>query len=287
MKRILITGKNGQLANELKDILIGDTRYECFFLGRNELPLEQTMIIGDIIGMYEPDIIIHTAAYTAVDRAEEESNLVDQINHIASEHIAEYCTVHSTKLIYISTDYVFDGNFDSPIAEEETTDPINVYGKSKRDGERAVLHFCPAAIIIRTSWVYSTYGNNFVKTMLRLMKERSELKVVADQYGSPTYGHDLAQAIVHIIEQAEWKAGIYHYANQGGISWFDFAEKIRDLSVSDCRVVPIETHEYPTVAQRPKYTVLDTNKIHNTFDLSIPKWEDSLEKMLLKLANEN
>lgn len=287
MKRVVITGKNGQLASELKYILSGNTQYECFFLGRNELPLEQTFIIGDILAMYEPDIIIHTAAYTAVDKAEEESDLVNQINHLASEHIAEYCTVHSAKLIYISTDYVFDGKFDSPIIEETTMDPINTYGRSKREGERAVLHFCPEAIIIRTSWLYSIYGNNFVKTMLRLMKGQNELKVVSDQYGSPTYGNDLAEAIVAIMECPEWKPGVYHYANQGITSWFGFAEKIRDYSGLDACIVSIKTQEYPTRAERPRYSVLDTNKIRDTFDLFIPHWEDSLKKMLLKLPNRN
>ena len=279
--KILITGSNGQLGSELRDIFESDSRYETYFLDRKQLPLDQTLIIQDILGMYQPDLIIHAAAYTAVDKAESEPVLADAINHLASEEIAQYCRLHGTKLIAISTDYVFDGNSDLALTEDAPVDPINAYGMTKLKGEQAILKWHAESIVIRTSWVYSDYGNNFVKTMIRLMTERDEISVINDQVGSPTYARDLARAIVDIIEGEDWVGGLYHYSNEGEISWYDFATAIKEIKGLDCKINPIPTTEYPTPAKRPKYSLLDKSKIKRTFKVEVPGWKESLQKMLM------
>ncbi|TDS13686.1 dTDP-4-dehydrorhamnose reductase [Sphingobacterium paludis] len=281
--KILITGANGQLGSELNDVFKERTGYELFFLDRKELPLEQTNLIQDILGMYQPDLIIHAAAYTAVDRAESEPALADQVNHLASEEIAQYCRLHDVKLIAISTDYVFDGNSANPLSEDAAVAPINTYGQTKWKGELAIQKWAPHYIIIRTSWVYSTYGANFVKTMIRLMKERDEISVIADQIGSPTYALDLAQAIMLIVESDKWENGIYNFSNEGEISWYDFAVAIRDIKGLNCKINAIRTEQYPTPAKRPKYSLLDKNKIKTTFQVDAPNWRYSLLEMLNKL----
>lgn len=281
--KILITGANGQLGSELQDVLKDNQNYECFFLDRKQLPLDHTMIIQDILGMYQPDVIIHAAAYTAVDKAEGDQELAERINYLATEEIAQYCRLNGVKLLAISTDYVFDGKSSVPLREEATVNPLNVYGLTKRQGEEAIFKWCSDAIIIRTSWVYSSYGTNFVKTMLRLMDEREEISVINDQIGSPTYAHDLAKAIVYIIESDNWQAGIYHYSNEGQISWYDFAVAIREIRGLSCRINSISTSDYPTAAKRPAYSLLDKSKIKNTFGIDVPDWKDSLKEMLNKL----
>jgi len=278
--KILITGANGQLGSELQEILREQSDSECYFLDRKQLPLDQTLIIQDILAMYQPDIIIHAAAYTAVDKAESEPELADAVNHLACEEIAQYCRLHRAKLIAISTDYVFDGSSDVPLTEEASIAPINTYGLTKLKGEEAILKWLPEAIIIRTSWVYSIYGNNFVKTMIRLMSERDEISVINDQVGSPTYAKDLAQAIVDIVEGENWVSGIYHYSNEGEISWYDFAEAIKEIKGLDCKIRPIPTAQYPTPAKRPKYSLLDKSKIKRIFGVEVPYWRESLRKML-------
>lgn len=283
-QRILITGANGQLGLELRDVLEAMDCYEAFFLNRGELPLDQTILIQDILGMYEPDIIIHTAAYTQVDRAESEADTADTINHLASEEIAQYCHVHQVKLIAISTDYVFDGTSGIALKEDAPVNPLNTYGLTKLRAEEAILKWAPDSIIIRTSWVYSVYGNNFVKTMLRLLSERSELSVVNDQVGSPTYALDLAKVILTLLMSETWKAGIYHYSNEGEISWFDFAQAIKEIKGFDCVIKPVKTAEYPTAARRPAYSLLDKSKIKQLFGIEVPFWKDSLKEMLERLA---
>ncbi|SFS97330.1 dTDP-4-dehydrorhamnose reductase [Sphingobacterium wenxiniae] len=278
--KILITGANGQLGSELQEILREQSDKECYFLDRKQLPLDQTLIIQDILAMYQPDIIIHAAAYTAVDKAESESDLADAVNHLASEEIAQYCRLHGAKLLAISTDYVFDGGSVNPLAENAPVNPINIYGLTKLRGEQAIQKWLPEAIIIRTSWVYSTYGNNFVKTMIRLMSERDEISVINDQIGSPTYAKDLAQAIVAIVEGENWVSGIYHYSNEGEISWYDFAEAIKEIKGLECKIHPIPTAQYPTPAKRPKYSLLDKSKIKRIFGVEVPYWRESLRKML-------
>ncbi|WP_312352431.1 dTDP-4-dehydrorhamnose reductase [Sphingobacterium siyangense] len=278
--RIVITGASGQLGSELKDLLLDNIEKECYFLDRKQLPLDQIQIIQQILAMYEPDLIIHAGAYTAVDKAEEDQVNADLVNHVSCEEIAQYCHLHGTRLINISTDYVFDGSSASALTETAETAPINVYGQTKLAGEQAIQKWCPDAIIIRTSWVYSTYGKNFVKTMCRLMDERDEVGVINDQIGSPTYAKDLALAIVKIVDSSKWEGGIYHYSNEGEISWYDFAVAIRDFRSFDCEVKPIPTSAYPTPARRPKYSLLDKSKIKAIFAVEVPSWEISLAKML-------
>lgn len=279
-KSVLITGSTGQLGLELQDVFRSQEQFECFFLDRKQLPLDQINLIIPVLEMYQPDIIIHAAAYTAVDHAETETNLAEKVNHLASDQIAEYCAINGVKLIAISTDYVFDGESSFPLSEEAPTAPLNVYGDTKLKGEQAIRRLLPDGIIIRTSWVYSSYGKNFVKTMMRLLTERDQIQVISDQIGSPTYAMDLAEAIFQIINSDKWQGGIYHYSNEGQTSWYEFAVEIRDLLNLQCQVLPITSDEYPTAAQRPKYSLLDKTKIKNTFEINIPEWKASLKKML-------
>lgn len=281
--KIVVTGANGQLGSELKDILVQKNGYDTFFLDRKQLPLDQTFIIQDILAMYQPDLIIHCAAYTAVDKAESEQEQADKINHLASEEIAIYCRMNGVKLIAISTDYVFDGSSSTALKEDAAVAPINTYGISKLKGELAINKWLENAIIIRTSWVYSTYGNNFVKTMIRLMSEREEISVINDQIGSPTYAKDLANVIIKIIDSEEWFPGTYHFSNEGELSWYDFAIAIRDIKSLNCNIIGIPTTEYPTPARRPKFSLLDKSKIKNTFAVAVPSWKDSLKAMLAAL----
>lgn len=278
--RIVITGASGQLGSELQDLFNEKSNYECFFLDRKQLPLDQTMLIQAILAQYKPDLIIHGGAYTAVDLAESETELADKINHLASEQIAAYCALHGTKLIAISTDYVFDGLSSVALKEDAPVAPINTYGLTKLRGEQAIQMLCPEAIIIRTSWVYSTYGKNFVKTMIRLMSERDEIGVINDQIGSPTYARDLAAAILVIIASDKWLGGVYHYSNEGEISWYDFAVAIKENNGLTCIINPIPSVAYPTPAARPSFSLLDKSKIKATFDIKIPDWKASLVDML-------
>ena len=278
-QRILITGAGGQVGTALQQQLENEN-FETFFLDRKQLPLEQTLIIQDILGMYQPDIILHAAAYTAVDKAESEPELANAVNHLASEEIAQYCRIHGVKLLAISTDYVFDGQSSEPLTEEATPAPLNVYGQSKWKGEQAIQKWAPDSIIIRTSWVYAEQGHNFVNTMQRLMHERETLSVVNDQIGSPTYAGDLARAIVTILKADRWQPGIYHYANEGEVSWYDFAVAIREQIGASCQINAIPTSQYPTPAKRPSYSLLDKSKIKRTFNVRVPFWLDSLTEML-------
>ena len=285
MMKVLITGANGQLGSELKDLLTLESGYECYFLDRKQLPLDQILIIQDILSMYQPDIILNAAAYTSVDKAESDQEMADKVNHLACEEIAQYCRINNVKLISISTDYVFNGTSSIPIKEDEETDPINYYGLSKLNGENAILKWCPDAIIIRTSWVYSTYGNNFVKTMIRLMAEKNQISVINDQIGSPTYARDLAEAIITILKSNNWVSGIYNYSNEGEISWYDFAVEIKKILNLNCEIIPIPTVQYPTPAERPRFSLLDKAKIKEIYKLNIPQWNESLKGMLVKLIN--
>lgn len=276
---VVITGASGQLGSELRELLQG-TEKECYFLDRKQLPLDQTALIQDILGMYQPDLIIHAGAYTAVDQAEQEPDVANLVNHLACEEIAQYCRLHGARLIAVSTDYVFDGNSAVPLTEDAPTGPVNVYGQTKLAGEKAIQKWYPDAIIIRTSWVYSSFGKNFVKTMCRLMAEREEVRVINDQIGSPTYAADLARAILKIVDSPNWQAGIYHFSNEGEISWYDFAVAIRDICSFDCQVLPIPTTGYPTPAKRPMYALLDKSKIKRVYGVEVPDWRSSLIGML-------
>jgi len=282
--RILVTGKNGQLGKSINKIVANNEQTNEFvFVGREELDLSNGSNIARYFEGNVFDIIINCAAYTAVDKAEEEQDLANQVNHLAVKQLAQIAKNQQAKLIHISTDYVFDGESDKPYTETDATNPINVYGKTKLAGEQALKEIMPTdAIIIRTSWVYSEYGNNFVKTMLRLGKQRDELNVVSDQIGSPTYATDLANAILDAVQNKAFKevgqeTQVYHYSNMGEISWYEFAKEIFELADIQCSVSPITTEQYPTPATRPKNTLMNKDKIVETFSVNIPNWEEPIK----------
>ncbi len=246
---ILVTGQNGQLGNELKVLSENYANYDYVFTDVAELDITNEEKVNEFFITYKPAICINAAAYTAVDKAETERELALKINAWAVGNLAENCKKINTKFIHISTDYVFDGTASSPYAEDDTVNPVNFYGESKLKGEQIALEKNPSTVIIRTSWVYSFFGNNFVKTMLRLMKERESISVVNDQFGSPTYAADLAGAVMKITTQSEDKDGIYHFSNEGVISWFEFAVGIKNLAGLSCEIKPINTSDYPTPAK--------------------------------------
>lgn len=280
---IWITGSNGQLGSELRAVSMLFPQYSFKFLERSTLDLSQPYSVASLFLQEKPDILINGAAYTAVDRAEEERELAYQVNAHAPGQLAALCNTHGVRFLHISTDYVFDGAAHTPYEEDHPVAPLNVYGASKAAGESLVLHENPDAIIIRTSWVYAEYGRNFVKTMMRLMAEKETLSVVNDQVGSPTYAADLASAIMNIISSGKWAGGIYHYSNDAAISWFDFATAIAEITNSTCRLTPLATVDYPTPARRPLYTVMSKEKIRNTFGLQIRPWRERLEQCIQKL----
>ncbi|WP_119793034.1 dTDP-4-dehydrorhamnose reductase [Flavobacterium anhuiense] len=281
MKKILVTGATGQLGSELSVLAPLHTQYEWVFADRTQITLDNLEILQSQLEVINPNIILNCGAYTAVDKAESEKDLAFKVNHLAVELIAKYAKENSAKLIHISTDYVFDGDSSIALNEEAETSPINVYGESKLAGEIACLKENPESIIIRTSWVYSTFGNNFVKTMQRLMQERDEINVVNDQIGSPTYAADLAQAMIDIIGSAKWIPGIYNYSNEGEISWYEFALSIKELGGYNCKVGGIPSSSYPTPAKRPSFSLLNKEKIKTVYNLNIPDYRKSLKKMFV------
>lgn len=283
---ILVTGANGQLGSELQVISTYEP-YHFIFTDINELNLTKAEEVNAFFNTNKIDFCINCAAYTAVDNAEKNVEAARSINVDAVQNLAEACTIYNTYLIHISTDFVFGGNAFLPIDEEAKPDPVSVYGFTKLEGESMALNSHKKTFIIRTSWLYSSFGNNFVKTMLRLAKERDYLGVIADQIGTPTYAGDLAKAIMEIIKSAETQdlnqyCGIYHYSNEGVASWYDFAKAIFDIKSLHVNLKPIATTEYPTPAKRPAYSLLDKSKIKRTFNMHIPYWRDSL-KMCLEL----
>ena len=285
MKTILVTGANGQLGSELRT-LSGSNLFPSFkftFIDINELDLLDGKAVSDFFNRNSFDFIINCAAYTAVDKAETEQEICRKVNADAVAVIAKIAKEQKARLVHISTDYVFDGEFNQPIDEEAQAKPLSVYGVTKLEGERAVLKELDNAYIIRTSWVYSTFGKNFVKTIAGLAKQRPELTVVSDQFGTPTYARDLAVAIMQIITSNVDQPGVYHFTNEGSISWYDFAVFINDHYGFNCKIKPIKTHEYKTAAVRPKFSVLDKTKIKKTFGIDIPYWSHSLKECLNKL----
>ena len=287
---ILVTGANGQLANEIKEMSSLFPFYKFFFETREELPIEDEEKLKDFFENQQIDFCINCAAYTAVDKAESDEETANEINGDAVGNLAAICKAHQTKLIHISTDYVYDGSIEMPLQEENAVAPLNVYGKSKLKGEELALKKNPETLIIRTSWVYSAFGNNFVKTMLRLMKEKDEIDVVNDQSGSPTYAADLASVIMHLVEKVgtgDSHSGIYNYSNKGVTTWYEFALAIKDAAGLDCTIHPVSSSKFKTAAERPHYSVLDTEKIQEILDEDIPSWKDSLKKCLVKLDNYN
>ena len=282
-ENILVTGANGQLGSSLQKVksLYADCVF--YFTDIDTLDICNKQQLADFIISNDIRYILNCAAYTAVDKAEDDRENCMRINRDAVRIIGEIASAQRIKVVHISTDYVFDGTEIRPYHEEDKTNPQSFYGQSKLEGEIALQDVCPDAVIIRTSWLYSEYGTNFVKTMLRLGKEQTALKVVCDQTGSPTYAEDLAVAIMKIVEHQPFVSGIFHFANEGVCSWYDFAVKIMELAELNCQVCPIQTQEYPTRAIRPAYSVLDKGKIKSTFDFLIPQWEDRLEKCLMCL----
>ncbi len=299
-KSVLVTGMDGQLGRSLQALVkqkvsTGDLNFQFIFVGRNQLDLASNESIEQFFQDKQYDVIINCGAYTAVDQAEFEQALADQVNHLAVKKLAEIAKQQNSQLILISTDYVFNGQNYKPYVESDSTDPQSVYGNTKLKGEQAFLKVNPKGCIIRTSWVYSEFGSNFVKTMLRLGQERSELGVIFDQVGTPTYAMDLAEAILDILssEQANEKLKrtsvddkIFHFSNEGACSWYDFAKAIFEVSQIECSVNAIETKDYPTPAKRPHYSVMNKHKIKQTFSLAIPYWKDSLKSCLNKIQEE-
>lgn len=280
MKKILVTGSNGQLGKELRDIAPNFSQYEFLFLSREDMPIHHYELVRNTFDGFKPDFCINCAAYTAVDKAEVEIELANIINAESVGILAAVSKQHACKFIHVSTDYVFSGDSPKPYSETDTTGPVSVYGKSKLMGEQEAIKQNPDSVIIRTSWVYSYYGNNFVKTMMRLMKERSEISVVNDQIGSPTWAADLAAFIMHVISFPKWHEGIYHFSNIGEISWYEFALEIKQLIKSSTVIHPIPTAAYPTPAKRPAFSLLDKSKIKSVFEYTPPEWKQSLKKCI-------
>ena len=285
MFNILVTGVNGQLGSEIKE-LSSNYPYTFYFTCKDDLDITNEKAIEEFIIKNHITAIINCAAYTAVDKAESEIELADKINHQAVFHLASIAKEKNIKLIHISTDYVFDGTNYKPYIETDNTNPQSVYGQTKLDGEKVLQMINPTnSIIIRTSWVYSDYGNNFVKTMLRLGRERESLGVIYDQIGSPTYAKDLAKAILDILPKINnTQTEIYHYSNEGVCSWYDFAKEIMKIAKLTCKINPIETSQYPTPAKRPLYSLLNKSKIKNDYTIDIPYWKDSLGECLRKMG---
>ncbi len=292
MINILVTGSGGQLGSELQYLvenqLSDTTDMTFFFMDKSSLDVTNHRMVRAFAISNAIDIIINCAAYTAVDKAEDNLVLADALNREAVKHLAKIALEKNIALIHISTDYVYDGTSHKPYTEEDPSNPQGIYSKTKLAGEEEIRQINPAnTIIIRTSWVYSSFGSNFVKTMLKLCKERDELDLISDQVGTPTYARDLAKAILHIIQhpkKPQDNIEIYHFSNEGGCSWYDFAKTIFELSHIECKVNPIDTEEYPTPAKRPYYSLLSKSKIKKDYQMTIPYWRDSLKECLQAIA---
>lgn len=284
--RILITGCNGQLGNEMQLLEKENPQHTYFNTDVAELDIMDQAAIEKMVMDNDIDGIVNCAAYTAVDKAEDNQELCRKLNSLAPGYLAAAIEKRGGWMIQISTDYVFDGTNHTPYTEEAPTCPNSVYGVTKLEGEQAVQRNCPKSMVIRTAWLYSTFGNNFVKTMIRLGKEKPELGVIFDQIGTPTYAHDLAVAIFAAINQGV-VPGVYHFSNEGVISWYDFTKAIHRIAgITTCHVRPLHTSEYPTPASRPHYSVLDKTKIKTVYGIEVPYWEESLEVCVRKLLND-
>ena len=288
---VLVTGKNGQLGNELQVLSASYPQFDFLFNDLPELDITDQASLSAFFSEHKPSFCINAGAYTAVDKAETDKEVALKVNAEAVGSLAALCAEHGAGFVHVSTDYVFSGNGTSPYREDDPTDPVNYYGFSKLKGEELALQNNPGTVIIRTSWVYSFFGNNFVKTMRRLMLERDTLNVVNDQVGSPTYAADLASVIMQVVDQLNNgktnAAGIYHFSNEGIISWYDFAIAIRDLSSLACIVHPVPSTSYLTPAKRPSYSGMSKEKIQNTFSIVVPDWKSSLEKCIRLLEKQS
>ena len=285
MKKILVTGANGQLGQCLQKISSQFEEFEFIFTDSETLDITIKEEVNDFFWQNAPDFCINAAAYTAVDLAETDVEKAFLVNADGAENLAEACSENNAQFIHVSTDYVFDGENNLAYTEEDFTNPLGVYGASKLAGDELALEVNPCSVILRTSWVYSEFGKNFVKTMLNLFATKDELNIVADQFGQPTNANDLAEAIMKIIKSEKITPGIFNFSNLGRISWFDFAEKIAGLSEAKIKLNAIETSQYPTPAKRPKNSVLDLDKISKTYAIQLKPWEESLEECVQILQN--
>lgn len=276
----IVLGASGQLGQCLKEVAKRKNETSIGFPDEREGNILDTVQLERLFEKEKPRYVINCAAYTAVDKAENETDLAAAINKTGAENVALACRAVEAVLIHISTDFVFEGNRPALLSENDPAEPISVYGLTKLQGERAIAQQLQEHFILRTSWLYSEFGNNFVKTMLRLGKDREELGVIVDQVGSPTYAIDLADAILTIISSESTAYGTYHYSNEGAVSWYDFAKTIFDLAHYRIRVKPLKTSEYPTKARRPAFSVMDKSKIKETLNIGVPYWKDSLEVCL-------
>lgn len=281
--KILVTGASGQLGMELRTELEKSFPSCAVYTDHDTLDITDAKAVEAFVTNNDITHIVNCAAYTAVDKAEEEKMQCARINTDAVKNIALAADAAGAKVIHISTDYVFDGTNHRPYRESDKVNPISQYGTTKRKGETSLLALSPEAIIIRTAWLYSSYGKNFVKTMLRLGKENREVRVVCDQVGTPTYARDLARAIAKVLKSQQWVAGIYHFTDEGAASWYDFAKAIFRIAGMKVKVVPIPTEDYPTPASRPAYSILDRTRIKATYGVEIPHWEESLSDCIGRL----
>ena len=284
--KLLITGAYGQLGNERRVALARYSHLDSVFTDVDTLDITDKIALEAFVVLHKPDVLVNCAAYTAVDKAEDDEALCYKINCDAVRNLGEVAHAHGMTILHISTDYVFDGTSHVPYTEDIPVSPTNVYGKSKLAGEQALLQVCPNAIIIRTSWLYSGFGNNFVKTMLKLGSERDNLNVIFDQIGTPTYAADLADSMLQIIDSGKFAPGIYHFSNEGVCSWYDFTKMIFKLAQISCEVLPIESKEYAVRTPRPHYSVLNKSKLKSTFNQTIPYWVDGLERCLKVLQTQ-
>tara|TARA_B100001093_G_scaffold520294_1_gene614377 strand:- start:565 stop:1425 length:861 start_codon:yes stop_codon:yes gene_type:complete len=284
--KILVIGSEGQLGMEFQKISNSYDSLSWIFSTVKTLDLLKLDTINSYLNNINPSVIINCAAYTNVEKAEKEFDKADLLNHKAIDVISKWTNFNNVKLVHISTDYVFDGLSKIPLDESSHTNPVNEYGLSKLRGEQACLKNNPSSIVIRTSWLYSSFGKNFVKTMIRLMKKNNSVKVVNDQVGSPTYAYDLTKVIIEIIINSKNKSGLFHYSNEGEISWFEFSKSIRELYDLDCEIIGISSKEFKTIVKRPRYSRLNKSKIKKTFNLEIPNYKQSLENCIKVIKNE-
>lgn len=285
MKNVLVTGANGQLGNEMRLQAEENKAFNYLFTDVTELDICDEQAVMRYVTEHQIDVIVNCAAYTAVDKAEDNVELCDRLNHLAPGYLAKAVQSRGGCLVQISTDYVFDGTAHVPYGEEQSTSPNSVYGTTKLAGEQEAMKYCPDTMVIRTAWLYSTFGNNFVKTMLRLGREKDTLGVIFDQIGTPTYARDLA-AVIYVALNKGIVPGIYHFSNEGVCSWYDFTKMIHKLAgIGTCKVRPLHTEDYPTRATRPHYSVLDKTKIKQVYEVEIPYWVDSLKDCISRLES--
>jgi dTDP-4-dehydrorhamnose reductase len=283
MQKILITGSNGQLGNEIRVLSEQYADFQFIFTDVAELDITSRGALSAFFSEHQPDVLINCAAYTAVDKAEDDRDNAFKINEYAVGLLGEMAHQSGARMIHVSTDYVFDGKSCLPYTEEMPVNPSSVYGQSKQAGDALLMQVCPQAAIVRTSWLYSSFGNNFVKTMRRLAAEREQLTVIFDQTGTPTYAADLAVALLTMASSSDFVPGVYHFSNEGVCSWYDFAIKIIGLSGLSCKVIPIESKDFPVRTPRPFYSVLNKQKIKKQYNLQIAHWEDGLIRCLEKM----